>query len=195
MKNRAIAWILGFLMALTAGAAFASGSIETEQPQVKEPQAREEAAFTGFTRKDGKHKGVRKGEPGHSDYRRKNFRKRLMHLKEKDPEKYQEVVGKIRNMKTAKLQQLKERDPEKFKEIMEQRRQRLQGRLEELKKTDPQKYEKIMAFKEKLGRLKELKEKDPKAYEEFLQQHPRLKNRLGGGARRMGMPLEAQDTN
>ncbi|MDD5019407.1 MAG: hypothetical protein PHH75_04185 [Candidatus Omnitrophica bacterium] len=115
--------------------------------------------------------------------RRQALHQRLQYLKETDPEKYRQAVAKIRQIKLARLQHLKKEDPDKFNEIVDQRRGHVEERLARLKQTDPEKYEKAMAFKKKLERLHEMRRDDPEAFGRFLQDHPRLKERLGRDCR------------
>lgn len=123
--------------------------------------------------------------------RRAQLRGRLKHLKETDPAKYEEVMGRIRARRLEEFKRLRRENPEEFKRRVEERRQRFHERLEALRERDPQRYEKIVAHRKELYKLNELRKQSPERFREVLDQHPRLKERFekiqkryraGGGA-------------
>jgi len=89
--------------------------------------------------------------------------------------------GKFCGMSREELKTLKEKDPEKFKEVISEKRQEIKKRLERLKQSDPEKYR---AVKQKIKerrreRLEKLKTENPEKYKEVMERHKqRAKDRL-----------------
>ena len=113
---------------------------------------------------------------------------RLAKLKEKNPEKYAEVMKKIEARKAkhkafkAEMKKLKETDPEAFKA---KRKARHEAHLAKLKEKNPEKYAEVMkkieARKTKIearkakhkafkAEMKKLKETDPEAFKAKLKE-------------------------
>lgn len=101
----------------------------------------------------------------------------LRRLREENPEKYQEVVKKRREVLRERLRKLRREDPERFKEIVNKRRERIKNRLERLRREDPERFKEMVEKRKTMlnQRLERIKRENPERFERIMKRREEYK--------------------